>query len=69
MEGNFTITTGKGKYNCSKLTIQNSEMKKDVGWEVNVEFNNGVKGNFTLPYDWARTRVFQFIDSIDKEVA
>lgn len=62
----FTITTKNGKYSCRYSEVTTEE-KKDIAWEVSFELTNKVKGIYYLPC-WARTRVFQFIDSIDKEV-
>ncbi len=57
----FKIIDQKTEHNCTR--------QNDGPWVVYSTFRStsgNVTGVFNLPEDWARTRVFQFIDDISK---
>jgi hypothetical protein len=62
----FTIETEKCKWVCEKA-------EKESGWIVEMstkkpEESEKAYASFRLPINWTKTRVFQFIDSIDQNV-
>lgn len=62
---NFIVSTGKGIYDCQRVQHVTDESSR-MYWSVKFEHaNKRVKGSYELPENWARTMVFQFIDSID----
>ena len=63
MYSSFKVTTNKANWDCSyENTVVGSEK-----WIVKLVYKgNEVTASFALPKDWGRTRVFQFIDSLDE---
>lgn len=64
MEKSFKVTTDNGDWICRKVTksVNGEDMLK---WWVEVVLKNEVKCEFICPENWAATRVFQFIQSIN----
>lgn len=64
----FTVITFNSKYVCKERRKDPSEEKY---WTVEASFNGQeIKAEFIIDTNplWARTMVFQFIDSIDRNV-
>ena len=63
----FIIETERGIYECYKIDETISDGKgRDGYWEVRASFTKVCSAIFTIPSDWERVRIFQFIDSIDR---
>lgn len=63
----FKIETHKASYDCQYhygTIIEDKQRPPE--WKVYASFTKIGSAIFTFPGDWARTRVFQFIDSVDK---
>lgn len=61
----FYLKTNKGEYDVKFEDM----IRGDERWSVSISYHGKtVTGNFSLPKDWGRTMVFQFVDSIDQNV-
>ena len=60
---NFKLTTRKNSFDCRKR----DEMMNEEVWEVNmVSHSLKVNAKFILPKNWARTMVFQYLNSLEQ---
>ncbi len=60
----FEIKTNKALYKC--LFVDTVE--GDEHWDIQITYGQDVTESFRVSKSWARTRIFQFVDSIDEKM-
>ncbi len=66
-QGRFNIDTERGTYDCLFVEdVTDGEKRRPGYWVVNASFTKVCTATFNFPEQWARARVFQFLNSIDK---
>jgi hypothetical protein len=60
---NFKLTTRRNSFDCRK---RDENVGEEV-WEVDMaSLSRGVTAKFILPKTWARTMVFQYLNSLEQ---